>query len=135
MNEATQRQSDQEDGNARTTTSATGVQFSAASKAQELSRTATERSQELRRAAVREQALREKMRRLESVSREVEQRSSGAHQAGGSLANLSDASWEEIKEQLDRLHAEAEQYVRDNPTKSVLTAAGVGFVLGLLMKR
>jgi ElaB/YqjD/DUF883 family membrane-anchored ribosome-binding protein len=134
MNEATKRQSDQEDGNTRVT-SAAGPQFSAAAKAQELPRTATERSQELRRAAVREQALREKMRRLESVSRQLEQRNSDSFGADGTLANLSDANWDEIKEQLDRLHAEAEQYIRDNPTKSVLAAAGVGFVLGLLMKR
>ena len=119
MNEATQPQSE----------------YSAAAKAKELTRTATERSQEMRRAAVREQALREKMRRLESVNRQVERSSIDSLATGGSLADLSDANWDEIKEHLDKLHAEAERYVRDNPTKSVLTAAGVGFVLGLLMKR
>ncbi|MGK0190617.1 MAG: ElaB/YqjD/DUF883 family membrane-anchored ribosome-binding protein [Verrucomicrobiales bacterium] len=122
MNEAIPTQSDPQ--------SRSGAGTSATAKAQELTRTAAERSQEMRRAAVREQALREKMRRLESVGRELDQ-----HTAGDTLANLSDANWDEIKEQLDGLHREAEKYIRDNPTKSVLSAAGVGFVLGLLMKR
>lgn len=122
MNEAIPTQSNQQGRK--------GSAASASAKAQELSRTAAEKSQELRKAAVREQALREKMRRLESVGRELDRLP-----AGETLANLSDANWEEIKEQLDKLHSEAESYIRDNPTKSVLTAAGVGFVLGLLMKR
>ena len=30
---------------------------------------------------------------------------------------------------------EGEQYVRENPTKAVLTALGLGFVLGLIFRR
>jgi len=32
-------------------------------------------------------------------------------------------------------HESAEEYIRQNPTKSVLTALGVGFVLGLIIRR
>ncbi|MGB0991119.1 MAG: DUF883 family protein [Akkermansiaceae bacterium] len=32
-------------------------------------------------------------------------------------------------------HADAEEYIRQHPTKSVVTALGVGFVLGLLIRR
>ena len=33
------------------------------------------------------------------------------------------------------LHEEGEHYVRENPTKAVLAALGVGFVLGLVFRR
>ncbi len=32
-------------------------------------------------------------------------------------------------------HADAEQYVRDHPTKSVLTALGIGVIIGLVIRR
>jgi len=32
-------------------------------------------------------------------------------------------------------HEEGEQYVRENPTKAVLAALGIGFVLGLVFRR
>ncbi|NWK56741.1 DUF883 family protein [Verrucomicrobiaceae bacterium N1E253] len=32
-------------------------------------------------------------------------------------------------------HADAEEYIRQNPTKSVLTALGVGFLIGLVVRR
>ena len=133
MNEAIPTQSDAQKGKTRAA-SAAGPILSTAAKAQQLSRTANERSQELRKTAVREQALREKLRRLEKASREIDDRAPSVT-TKETLANLSDANWDEIKGQLDSLHQEAERYIRDNPTQSVLTAAGVGFVLGLLMKR
>jgi ElaB/YqjD/DUF883 family membrane-anchored ribosome-binding protein len=33
------------------------------------------------------------------------------------------------------LQDDGEQYVRENPTKAVFTALGVGFVLGLIFRR
>lgn len=32
-------------------------------------------------------------------------------------------------------HADAEEYVRQHPTKSILTALGVGFLVGLIVRR
>ena len=34
-----------------------------------------------------------------------------------------------------RLQDDSKQYVRENPTKAVFTALGVGFVLGLIFRR
>ncbi len=46
---------------------------------------------------------------------------------------------EEIRDEaLDRIrsfHDDSKQYVRENPTKAVLTALGVGFVLGFIFRR
>jgi ElaB/YqjD/DUF883 family membrane-anchored ribosome-binding protein len=46
---------------------------------------------------------------------------------------------EEIRDEaLDRIHSlqdDSKQYVRDNPTKAICIALGVGFVLGLIFRR
>ncbi len=46
----------------------------------------------------------------------------------------STASWEEIQGKLKELHRESEEWARKNPTAALLTAAGAGFILGLLLK-
>jgi ElaB/YqjD/DUF883 family membrane-anchored ribosome-binding protein len=46
-----------------------------------------------------------------------------------------DALTGEWKSKARRLHKDVEGYVRANPTKSVLTALGVGFVVGLIFRR
>ncbi|BDS06123.1 hypothetical protein NT6N_11630 [Oceaniferula spumae] len=33
------------------------------------------------------------------------------------------------------VHADTEEYIRQNPTKAVLTALGIGFVLGVIVRR
>ena len=33
------------------------------------------------------------------------------------------------------VHADTEEYIRQHPTKSVLTALGIGFVIGLAIRR
>mgnify|MGYP002639768975 CR=1 FL=1 len=33
------------------------------------------------------------------------------------------------------VHADTEEYIRQHPTKSVLTALGIGFVIGLVIRR
>jgi ElaB/YqjD/DUF883 family membrane-anchored ribosome-binding protein len=42
---------------------------------------------------------------------------------------------DDLKERAQSFQREAESYVRQHPTKSVLTAVGVGFVLGVLFRR
>ena len=55
------------------------------------------------------------------VARELKERA-------GSLAG-------EWKEKASGLHKEVEAYVRENPTRSVLAALGVGFIIGLVLRR
>jgi ElaB/YqjD/DUF883 family membrane-anchored ribosome-binding protein len=117
-----------------------GTERSAGAKAKQLSRTAAERTKELRKAAARQRFLRQKLQELEETEGELgknqRRREESAHGDGlASLSGLTEANWDEIKDQLDRIHREAERYVKENPTKAVLAAVGVGFVLGLLMKR
>jgi len=43
--------------------------------------------------------------------------------------------WDEALDRVRSLQDDSKQYVRENPTKAVFTALGVGFVLGLIFRR
>jgi ElaB/YqjD/DUF883 family membrane-anchored ribosome-binding protein len=43
--------------------------------------------------------------------------------------------WNEASDRVRSFQEDTEQYVRDNPTKAIFTALGVGFVLGLIFRR
>jgi len=51
------------------------------------------------------------------------------------IREAAETGWEEAKVKAQDLMQEGEAYVRENPGKSVATALGVGFVLGLLFRR
>jgi ElaB/YqjD/DUF883 family membrane-anchored ribosome-binding protein len=59
--------------------------------------------------------------------------------SAGAMANEYRGRLEEIRDDaLDRIRSfqdDGKQYVRENPTKAVFTALGVGFVLGLILRR
>ena len=43
--------------------------------------------------------------------------------------------YSEARNRAQSLRGESEQWVRENPTRAVLTAMGVGFVLGLMFRK
>ena len=43
--------------------------------------------------------------------------------------------WDEALDRVRSFQDDSKQYVRENPTKTVFTALGVGFVLGLIFRR
>ena len=43
--------------------------------------------------------------------------------------------WDDARRRVRSFQDESKQYVRENPTKAVFTALGVGFVLGLIFRR
>jgi ElaB/YqjD/DUF883 family membrane-anchored ribosome-binding protein len=43
--------------------------------------------------------------------------------------------WQETRVKAKEIHVTAEEYVRENPTQCILGAVGVGFLLGLLVRR
>ena len=48
--------------------------------------------------------------------------------------NTENATWEDLQNKFKELHREGEEWARENPTTAILTAAGAGFILGLLLK-
>ncbi len=51
------------------------------------------------------------------------------------LKGAASEQWQDSREKARELHESLEIYVRENPTKAVVSAVGVGFVLGLLLRR
>ena len=44
-------------------------------------------------------------------------------------------AWDDATSRARTLQEDGEQFVRENPTKAVFTALGIGFVLGLIFRR
>jgi ElaB/YqjD/DUF883 family membrane-anchored ribosome-binding protein len=59
--------------------------------------------------------------------------------AAGAMAEeyrgKAEQAWEDARERVRTLQDDGEQYIRENPTKAVFTALGIGFVLGLIFRR
>ena len=58
-----------------------------------------------------------------------------AAEAAREIKDRANAFAGEWKEKVGDVQKDVEQYVRENPTKSVLAAIGVGFVLGLICRK
>ena len=43
--------------------------------------------------------------------------------------------WDEALNRVRSFQDDSNQYIRDNPTKAVFTALGIGFLLGLIFRR
>lgn len=43
--------------------------------------------------------------------------------------------WNDASSRVRNFQEDTEQYVRENPTKAVFTALGIGFVMGLIFRR
>ena len=51
------------------------------------------------------------------------------------LRSAADEQWHKTSDKAKELHVTAEDYIRQNPTKCVLGALGVGFLIGLVTRR
>jgi ElaB/YqjD/DUF883 family membrane-anchored ribosome-binding protein len=58
-----------------------------------------------------------------------------AEQAWDEARDKAEDAWGEATERARTFQQDAEQYVRENPTKAVVTALGIGFVLGMIFRR
>jgi ElaB/YqjD/DUF883 family membrane-anchored ribosome-binding protein len=67
--------------------------------------------------------------------RAAEDLRSAATQMAGEYRGRAEQAWEDASGRVRTLQEDGEQYVRDNPTKAVFTALGIGFVLGIIFRR
>ena len=58
-----------------------------------------------------------------------------AEQAWDDARGKAEQAWGDARDRARTLQEDSEQYIRENPTKAVFTALGIGFVLGLIFRR
>ena len=51
------------------------------------------------------------------------------------LKDTASEQWQDTRVKAKELHVTAEDYIRQNPTKCVLSALGAGFLIGLIARR
>lgn len=99
-------------------------------KARALKETAAQKANQLRDYAG------EKAQDLKSAATEkIEAFRDGAEETAIQLKGVANEQWQDTRVKARELHASMEDYVRANPTKAVLTAAGIGLFLGLITRR
>ena len=70
-----------------------------------------------------------------SVRRVAEDLKSAAGEMAGEYRGKAEQAWGDATDRVRTFQEDGEQYVRDNPTKAVFTALGIGFVLGIVFRR
>jgi ElaB/YqjD/DUF883 family membrane-anchored ribosome-binding protein len=60
---------------------------------------------------------------------------SAAGVVAGEYRGKAEQAWDEAKDRVRMFQQDTDQYVRENPTKAVFIALGIGFVLGLIFRR
>jgi ElaB/YqjD/DUF883 family membrane-anchored ribosome-binding protein len=76
---------------------------------------------------------------LQSTRTHAQQAAEDLKAAAGAIGaehrDKAEQTWEDARDRVRTFHEDANQYVRENPTKAVFTALGIGFVLGLIFRR
>lgn len=77
--------------------------------------------------------------KLESSKTHARQAAEDLRSAASAVANeyrgKAEEAWGDARDRVRTFQDDAEQYVRENPTKAVVTALGIGFVLGMIFRR
>ncbi len=81
----------------------------------------------------------EAQRKFESGKTHARKAAEDLKSAAGAVAEeyrgKAEEVWDEAKDRVRTFQEDGEQYIRENPTKAVFVALGVGFVLGLIFRR
>ncbi len=77
--------------------------------------------------------------KLESSKTHVRKAADDLKTAAGAVADeyrgKAEQAWGDARDRARTLQEDGEQYVRENPTKAVFSALGIGFVLGMIFRR
>lgn len=77
--------------------------------------------------------------KLESSKTHARKAADDIKSAAGAMAEeyrgKAEQAWGDAKDRARTFQEDSEEYVRENPTKAVFTALGIGFILGLIFRR
>lgn len=106
------------------------LRAAAGEKARDITQSAEEKAKLLKESAA------EKAKELREVA--AEKTVQFRENAGENVQHLRSAAGEQLQDtrlKLHEFHAEAEDLIRQHPTQTVLAAAAVGFLVGLVIRR
>jgi ElaB/YqjD/DUF883 family membrane-anchored ribosome-binding protein len=106
------------------------LRAAAGEKARELVHTAEEKA-----AALKERALESANQFRETAAEKAAAFKSAATDKAVHLKESATEQWQDTRVKAKEFHVTAEDYIRQNPTKCVLSALGAGFLIGLIVRR
>jgi ElaB/YqjD/DUF883 family membrane-anchored ribosome-binding protein len=106
------------------------LRVAAGESAKQVAHSAEERARQLKEAASKKaQQFRE------YAGEKAEHAKETAGDKVGQIRHAAGEQWEDTRIRARELHGQIEDYVRQNPTRAVLAAGGIGVLIGLLVRR
>ncbi len=109
---------------------ANDLRAAAGEKAREFVNTA-----EAKAAALKERAVESAQNFRETATAKASALKAAATEKGQHFKETANEQWQDTRVKARELHVTTEDYIRQNPTKCVLSALGVGFLIGLIVRR
>lgn len=109
---------------------ANDLRIAAGEKAREAVQTAEQKA-----ATLKERAVETAQHLRETATEKASAFKSVATDKAHHFKETATEQWQDTRIRAKELHITAEDYIRQNPTKSVLTALGAGFLIGLIVRR
>ncbi|MEO7100765.1 MAG: DUF883 C-terminal domain-containing protein [Luteolibacter sp.] len=109
---------------------ANDLRAAAGEKAREFVQTA-----EVKAAALKDRAVESAQHFREAATEKATAFKSAAADKAQHLKESATEQWQDTRVKAKEMHVTAEDYIRENPTKCVLSALGVGFLIGLIVRR
>jgi len=109
---------------------ANDLRAAAGEKARELVHTA-----ETKASVLKERAVESAQQFRESANEKAAALKSVATEKAAHLKETATEQWQDTRVKAKELQVTAEDYIRQNPTKCVVSALGIGFLIGLIVRR
>jgi ElaB/YqjD/DUF883 family membrane-anchored ribosome-binding protein len=109
---------------------ANDLRAAAGEKAREFVHTAEERA-----AALKDRAVESAQQFRDTATERACQLKATATEKALHFKESATEQWQDTRVKAKELHVTAEDYIRQNPTKCVLSALGAGFLIGLIVRR
>lgn len=120
---------------------ANDLRVAAGEKAREFVHTAEEKASALKERAVesaqhfRDSATERANQMKATATEKATAFKSAAADKATHFKETANEQWQETRVKAKEIHVTAEEYIRQNPTQCVLGAVGVGFLIGLIVRR
>lgn len=109
---------------------ANDLRAAAGEKAREFVHTA-----ETKATALKDRAIESAQHFRDTATEKATALKTAAAEKAAAFKDTASVQWEDTRVKAKELHVTAEDYIRQNPTKCVISALGLGFLIGLIVRR